>query len=62
MPKTIESKQMMLAKCRDYYRRNPRELVNIAEFDLTYKSNEAIQWYTKQSFVYKLVKYNISFI
>jgi hypothetical protein len=55
MPKTIESKQMMIEKCRDYYRGNTKELANIAEFNLTYQSNEAIQWYTKQSFVYKLV-------
>jgi hypothetical protein len=45
----------MLEKCRDYYRENVRELANIAEFDLTYKSTEAIQWYTKESFVYKSV-------
>jgi hypothetical protein len=53
MPKTIESKKMMLGKCRDYYRENTKELANIAEFDLTYKPTEAIQWYTKESFVYK---------
>ena len=53
MPKTAESKQTMLSKCRDYYRGNVEELVNIAEFDVTYKSTEAIEWYTKESFVYK---------
>ena len=55
MPKTTEAKQMMLSKCRDYYRGNMKELANIAEFDLTYKSYEAIQWYTKESFVYKYI-------
>jgi len=53
MPKTTESKEMMLARCREYYRGNAMELANIAEFDLTYKSSQAIQWYTKESFVYK---------
>lgn len=53
MPKTAESKQMMLSKCRDYYRGNSKELANIAEFDSAYESTDAIQWYTKQSFVYK---------
>ncbi len=53
MPKTIESKQMMLSRCRDYYRDNKIELANITEFDLTYKSTEAIEWYTKESFLYK---------
>ncbi len=53
MPKTAESKEMMLSMCRDHYRGNTKELANIAEFDLTYKSTEAIEWYTKESFVYK---------
>lgn len=53
MPKTAESKHMMLSKCRDFYRGNLKELANIAAFDLTYKSTDAIQWYTKESFVYK---------
>ena len=53
MPKTVEAKQMMVSRCRDFYRGNLTELANINEFDLTYKSTEAIQWYTKESFVYK---------
>ena len=53
MPKTAESKETMLSMCRDYYRDNTKELANIADFDLTYKSTEAIEWYTKESFVYK---------
>jgi hypothetical protein len=53
MPKTVESKAMMVSKCRDYYRGNTTELDNINEFDLTYKSTEAIQWYTKETFLYK---------
>ncbi|CAF1297328.1 unnamed protein product [Adineta steineri] len=55
MPKTTASKQMMLDKCRDFYRGNLKELANISEFELTYKSTEAIPWYTKESFVYKFI-------
>jgi hypothetical protein len=53
MSKTIESRPIMLEKCRDYYQGNTKELAHIAEFDLVYKSTEAIQWYRKESFVYK---------
>jgi len=53
MPKTVESKAMMISRCRDYYRGDPKELENINEFDLTYKSTEAIPWYTKETFLYK---------
>lgn len=53
MPKTEEAKKTMISNCRNYYRGNMKELANIEEFDLTYKSTEAIQWYTKESFVYK---------
>src|SRR5205823_6446303 len=41
--------------CRNYYRGNLKELENINEFEETYKSNDAIFWYTRQSFVYRLV-------
>jgi hypothetical protein len=53
MPKTLQAKEMMLGKCRKYYSNNEEELKNIKDFDQTYKSSEAIQWSTKESFVYK---------
>ncbi|UJR38559.1 hypothetical protein I4U23_031225 [Adineta vaga] len=55
MPKTQEAKQMMVDKCKEYYRGNLVELANINEFDLTYKSDEAIQWYTKECFLYRFI-------
>jgi hypothetical protein len=53
MPKTLEAKELMLEKCQKYYSNDQKELKNIKEFDQTYKPSEAIQWYTKESFVYK---------
>lgn len=53
MPRTPEAKKTMVTTCRDYYRGNLTELKNIDEFDRTYKSIDAIPWYTKETFVYK---------
>ncbi|CAF1358255.1 unnamed protein product [Adineta ricciae] len=55
MTKTEQAKTMMISKCRDYYRGNEAELANITEFEETYESSEAIPWYTRESFVYKLI-------
>jgi hypothetical protein len=53
MPKTAEAKKTMVTTCRNYYRGNLTELANIDDFDRTYKSVDAIPWYTKETFVYK---------
>lgn len=53
IPKTEQAKASMVVTCRDYYRGNKKELENIEEFDRTYKSADAIPWYTKETFVYK---------
>ncbi|CAF1480183.1 unnamed protein product [Adineta ricciae] len=50
-----DSKQEMVDKCRLYYRGNEKELENIKEFDKHYTPNQAIKWYTRDSFVYKLI-------
>mgnify|MGYP000274180410 CR=1 FL=1 len=45
----------MLTKCKDFYRRNPKELAKINLFRSTYTSDRAIDWYTEDCFVYRLV-------
>lgn len=52
---TNESKQEMIDACRLYYRGNQKEMRNIDEFEKNYKSNQAIKWYTRDSFIYKLI-------
>jgi hypothetical protein len=52
---TDELKQRMIAKCRDYYSNKNRILKQITEFEQTYQPAEAIRWYTKQSFLYRLL-------
>ncbi|CAF0799958.1 unnamed protein product [Didymodactylos carnosus] len=42
-------------QCRIYYRKWKRYLIDIDEFARTYTPKEAVQWYTKESFVYRLI-------
>lgn len=53
LPKTIEAKKDMIIFCRNYYRGNSNELANINEFEMCYKSDDAIAWFLKDCFLYK---------
>ena len=48
-------KQEMLNVCRAYYAQRESELNHIKEFELTYTEADAIMWYTRDSFVHKIV-------
>ncbi|CAF4510099.1 unnamed protein product [Didymodactylos carnosus] len=45
----------MIHKCQEYYRGNRKEVATIQEFSESYRRADAIRWYTRQSFVYKLI-------
>ncbi|CAF0908829.1 unnamed protein product [Didymodactylos carnosus] len=45
----------MLKKCALFYRDDATKLAEIERFRDTYKQQEAITWYTKDSFIYRLV-------
>jgi tetratricopeptide (TPR) repeat protein len=50
--------KQMLNYCRQHLARETQQqkfFFEIAEFERTYKSTDAINWYTRQSFVYKLI-------
>ncbi|CAF1961175.1 unnamed protein product [Rotaria magnacalcarata] len=49
------AKEEMLNKCRLYYRGNQKELRNIEQFNNAYSIANALEWYTKDSFIYKLI-------
>jgi tetratricopeptide (TPR) repeat protein len=49
------SKQEILQKCREYYRDNKNEMKNIDEFDRKYTHDQAMWWYTKDTFLFRLV-------
>ncbi|CAF3931252.1 unnamed protein product [Adineta steineri] len=49
------SKKQMLDMCRDYYKNNKQQLKKIEEFQNTYTREKAIEWYTHDCFLYKLL-------
>ncbi|CAF3710860.1 unnamed protein product, partial [Didymodactylos carnosus] len=55
MPTSDESKMEMLTECESYYRDNAKELEKIKDFRLNYSSDAAVWWYTRDSFVYRLL-------
>ena len=55
LPPNQHAKERMIDICRHYYRGNTKELSLIDQFEREYRSEDAIRWYSKQSFVYKLV-------
>jgi len=59
MPQTNEAKETMLKKSEDYYRGQKRYLNDINKFRQTYTYDEALKWYTRDGFVYRLV--NLAF-
>ncbi|CAF3804600.1 unnamed protein product [Adineta steineri] len=55
MSQDEQSKKQMLDMCRDYYKKNKKELKKIKEFQKTYTCDKAIEWYTDECFLYKLL-------
>lgn len=45
----------MINVCRQYYQNSDRELAQINEFERTYTKSDCIHWYTRETFVYKMV-------
>ncbi|CAF4618046.1 unnamed protein product [Rotaria sp. Silwood1] len=52
---TKTSKREMLDTCRLYYRGNKKAMEDIDKFELEYTSDQAIKWYTENSFIYRLI-------
>ncbi|CAF0777319.1 unnamed protein product [Rotaria sp. Silwood1] len=50
-----QTKNQMINMCQQYYYDNVREQRLIDEFEKEYRSEEAISWYLKQSFISKLM-------
>ena len=55
MPQNKQAKQELIDFALKYYRGNRKEHTNIIEFQKSYKSDQSIHWYTKDSFLYRLV-------
>lgn len=55
MSQDQQSKEEMLNICRNYYRNNKKEMDKIEQFRVSYTSDKAIEWYTDECFLYKLL-------
>ena len=53
-PQTENAKDEMVEECRINYHDNSSALQDIAEFQSKYDANQAIYWYTADSFLYRL--------
>ncbi|CAF1400563.1 unnamed protein product [Adineta steineri] len=55
MPQTLESQAEMFAEFRRIYNDNQVTLAAIDNFEKTYHSNAAVQWYTRDSFICRTI-------
>ncbi|CAF1293211.1 unnamed protein product [Didymodactylos carnosus] len=55
MEHTNKTTQAMIEKCRSEYETNSTQLQKIDEFQQTYETDQAIWWYTRDSFLFGLV-------
>ncbi|CAF4692120.1 unnamed protein product [Rotaria sp. Silwood1] len=55
IPQNESLRDEILNKCSDYYRTNRLELDNIELFRQNYLTQQAIQWYRNDCFIYKLL-------
>ncbi|CAF4259660.1 unnamed protein product, partial [Rotaria sordida] len=49
------AKDDMLIQCRSYYKNNQTEMDKIKDFEENYQPNLAISWYTKDTFLYRII-------
>lgn len=52
---TDDTSRQVLDEARRYYEHNPSELKKIDEFERDYKADDALSWYTRDSFVYRMI-------
>ncbi|CAF1407391.1 unnamed protein product [Didymodactylos carnosus] len=52
-----QAKEQLVEFCRNYYRGNNEQIAFIDEFHRDYTMKDAIKWYTKECFLYKIVNH-----
>ncbi|CAF3711166.1 unnamed protein product [Adineta steineri] len=55
MPSYTTDQSQLISLCRDIYKGDANELLILNEFEQTYTSNNALWWYTRDSFVMRLL-------
>ncbi|CAF4089316.1 unnamed protein product, partial [Rotaria sp. Silwood1] len=54
-PECAEAKSDFLSVCREHYSDNTRQIESIAKFEKEYTPDKAIQWYTRDCFLYRIL-------
>ncbi|CAF1011379.1 unnamed protein product [Didymodactylos carnosus] len=54
-PDSDKVNNKLLERCRLYYANNPAELEKIDDFEKNYHADDAIRWYAKDSFLFRLL-------
>ena len=54
-PPSEQAKKQMIKFCRQCYQDSPTDGKLIDQFEQNYRSEEAIRWYSKQSFIYRMI-------
>ena len=54
-PTTLFSKELLLNHCKSQLQNNNEEMIKFKKFERTYTSETAIRWYSRDSFLFKLV-------
>ncbi len=52
---SLNERQELIAFCKQQYKNNPAELQIVKEFERNYSSDRSLWWYTRQSFLYRLL-------
>ena len=55
MKPTNKDKHELMIRCYELYKNNPSELAVVHEFDHEYQSNKALWWYTRETFLFRLL-------
>jgi len=55
MESSSNENQELINFCKQQYKDNPTELQIVKEFERDYSSNRSLWWYTRQSFLYRLL-------
>jgi hypothetical protein len=55
LPKSEESKQDLIKECRKCYSNNEKEQKKITDFESKYTESQAIEWYTRDCFLFRLI-------
>ncbi len=50
-----EDKRLLIERCYNEYNDNEKELALVQEFESKYSPNNALWWYTRESFVHKML-------